>query len=239
MTDFNELPIKIKNTSNKGYVLFNVSTGSQFMANLDPRKLKLLSDTAKQKLQNEVKVNSALCGNPSLTLLLSTIISAANIILSRNGSGSLINAHTLFKNGKSHLIFDNQLGLHPNIYSSSYSILSKDGISQAFGAITHNNLNHSRNRGDIVEKREKETSITSPLPIPSLTVPKPSSIIIVDKGKSSTTKTDEEKKQLLTQVITTYLRGTAPLISFSKYIEQFHELRKDIPINVSSEINLR
>jgi len=195
-----------------------------------------MSEEQKLHMQNSVKATVCLFGNISNTVLLSTIISISNFFLDSKGA-TLVNAHTLYKNGKSYLVFDNQLGLHPNHFSAGYSILNKGGIVQAFSGITHNNFNQARKRGDIVEKRDNQYLITETLPIQTRVVPKPTSIIIVERGKI-TAKTDEEKKQLLNQHLSNYLKGTAPLISFSKYIDLFHELRKDIPINVTSEINI-
>jgi len=148
-----------------------------------------------------------------------------------------VNAHTLFKNGKSYLVFDNQLGLHPNLFSSGFSVLSQNGVAQAFTGVTHTNFNQARNRGDIVEKRDNQHLITTPHRNSTQLAPKPSSILIVDKGKTSA-KSDEEKKQQLTQLVSSYLKGTAPLLPFPKYTDLVHELRKDIPITISSEINL-
>jgi len=112
--------------------------------------------------------------------------------------------------------------------------LNKNGVFKAFNSITHSDFKQSRKRGDIVEQKDKQYIITEPNPNPFTYVPKPSSIIIVDKGKSLTK--EEEKNQLLLQIFSNYLKGTSPIISFSKYIELFNELKKDIPVSVVKSV---
>jgi len=212
---YNELPIKIKKSNNKGgYAFFNITSGKKVFSELDPRRVLLMSEEQKLHMQNSVKATVCLFGNISNTVLLSTIISISNFFLESKGA-TLVNAHTLYKNGKSYLVFDNQLGLHPNHFSAGYSILNKGGIVQAFSGITHNNFNQARKRGDIVEKRDNQYLITETLPIQTRVVPKPTSIIIVERGKI-TAKTDEEKK--------TTIKST--LIKLSKRNRSSHILLK-------------
>jgi len=175
----------------KSYSFFGIVTGDSILNNLSKDELKHVPNGKRDEIVQSEAVLLVLCGTESNQQLRSSLTTLSDYVHLRNRRLSLEASILKDSNGKSVLVFDPsgilvEGNVHKNLFSSQNSLWCENGIYRTFESVTHSNLSHPRNRGDIVEKLGKSYKITQKINFSETSAESPKAVIFLLRDSTST-----------------------------------------------------